>query len=156
MIYASRSTLILALRAVLSQRSLGVPKYPKPEKGPTLRQPLNPVFFLQVGNIDLDHEYWGRPEDMTMERPVYLVDAEHPGSDLVGQAAAALAAVSVVFAQEDPAYSAAALVHARQLFQFGLMYPVTSYIPSSPYPLSHIPRPPPTHPLAQKLEWLAG
>jgi hypothetical protein len=31
-------------------------------------------FNGQVGRGDLDHAYWGRPEDMTMERPAYKID----------------------------------------------------------------------------------
>ena len=30
-------------------------------------------FVGQVGNGDLDHAWWGRPEEMTMERPAYKV-----------------------------------------------------------------------------------
>ena len=29
-------------------------------------------FYGQVGDGTLDHNYWGRPEDMTMSRPVIL------------------------------------------------------------------------------------
>jgi hypothetical protein len=36
-------------------------------------------FYGQVGRADLDHEYWGRPEDMTMERPAYKIDTSRPG-----------------------------------------------------------------------------
>ena len=37
-------------------------------------------FYGQVGRGDLDHNWWGRPEDMTMERPAYKIDAQHPGN----------------------------------------------------------------------------
>jgi hypothetical protein len=37
------------------------------------------VFYGQVGQVDLDHAYWGRPEDMTMERPAFKIDTSHPG-----------------------------------------------------------------------------
>ena len=30
-------------------------------------------FVGQIGKGDIDHAYWGRPEDMEMERPVYKV-----------------------------------------------------------------------------------
>jgi hypothetical protein len=36
-------------------------------------------FYGQVGQGDVDHAYWGRPEDMTMDRPAYKIDAAHPG-----------------------------------------------------------------------------
>ena len=53
----------------------------------------------QVGNGDLDHAYWGRPEDMTMNRPAYSVTTSAPGSDVAGETAAALAAGSIAFSQ---------------------------------------------------------
>jgi len=36
-------------------------------------------FYGQVGLSDLDHAYWGRPEDMTMKRPAYKIDTSRPG-----------------------------------------------------------------------------
>lgn len=36
-------------------------------------------FYGQVGQGGPDHEYWGRPEDMKMDRPAYKVDTSHPG-----------------------------------------------------------------------------
>jgi hypothetical protein len=35
--------------------------------------------YGQVGQGDADHAYWGRPEDMTIDRPAYKIDASHPG-----------------------------------------------------------------------------
>jgi hypothetical protein len=32
-----------------------------------------------VGQGDLDHDYWGRPEDMTMPRPAFKIDTSKPG-----------------------------------------------------------------------------
>lgn len=55
--------------------------------------------FLQVGNMDADHEYWGRPEDMEaagVPRPAYVIDKAHPGSDMAGMVAAGLASASMV------------------------------------------------------------
>jgi len=36
-------------------------------------------FYGQVGRGDLDHSFWGRPEDMTMARPAYKIDTSRPG-----------------------------------------------------------------------------
>lgn len=55
------------------------------------------LLFLQVGNGGLDHAYWGRPENMTMNRPSYKIDEQNPGRDLAGEAAAAMAASYLVF-----------------------------------------------------------
>jgi hypothetical protein len=76
------------------------------------------VLYGQVGRGDLDHAVWGSPETMTMARPAFRVDAEHPGSDLAGEAAAALAAGSILFKKIDPDYAARCLSHAKELFDF--------------------------------------
>nr|KAG5702490.1 hypothetical protein BaRGS_015122 [Batillaria attramentaria] len=52
---------------------------------------------VQVGEVTSDHAYWGRPEDMTMYRPCFKVGPDAPGSDVAGQAAAALALGAIVF-----------------------------------------------------------
>lgn len=80
------------------------------------------VFYAQVGRGDLDHAFWGPPEAMRMERPSFRVDAERPGSDVAGEAAAALAATAVLFRESDPDYAARCLTHARQLFAFADRY----------------------------------
>lgn len=38
-------------------------------------------------------------------RTAYKIDRSHPGSDVAGETAAALAAASIVFRSRDPAYS---------------------------------------------------
>jgi hypothetical protein len=35
--------------------------------------------FVQVGRGDLDHAFWGRPEDMTMSRPAFRITTSRPG-----------------------------------------------------------------------------
>ncbi|KAG7169954.1 Endoglucanase E-4-like 16, partial [Homarus americanus] len=79
-------------------------------------------FYGQVGKGDLDHSYWGRPEDMIMERPSYKIDEAHPGSDLAAETAAALAGASIVFKEKDPAYAAKALDVAKELYEFADKY----------------------------------
>ena len=37
-------------------------------------------FYGQVGLGNVDHNWWGRPEDMTMERPAFKIDQDHPGN----------------------------------------------------------------------------
>ncbi|KAK3855692.1 hypothetical protein Pcinc_037924 [Petrolisthes cinctipes] len=80
------------------------------------------VLYGQVGKGQLDHGYWGRPEDMTMDRPAYKITASKPGSDLAGETAAALAAAAILFQQTDPTYSATCLQHARELYNFADTY----------------------------------
>ncbi|XP_070565365.1 endoglucanase F-like isoform X2 [Ptychodera flava] len=79
-------------------------------------------FYTQVADKDLDHGYWGRPEDMTMDRPAYPVNTTVPGSDAAGDSAAALAAASIIFREHDPEYSERLLKHAKELFEFADNY----------------------------------
>jgi endoglucanase len=81
-------------------------------------------FYAQVGNGDVDHSFWGSPEILptTMSRPSYKLDATHPGTEVAMETAAALAAGSMIFATEDPAYSALLLKHAKELYTFGNTY----------------------------------
>lgn len=63
------------------------------------------LVYVQVGDPLSDHNCWERPEDMDTSRMAYKIDANHPGSDVAGETAAALAAASIVFRSRDPAYS---------------------------------------------------
>lgn len=76
------------------------------------------VFYYQVGSGSLDHSWWGPAEVMQMDRPSYKLDSNHPGSAVSGEAAAALAAASIVFRDSDPGYARTCLSHAEDLFQF--------------------------------------
>ncbi|XP_046566271.1 endoglucanase 4-like [Haliotis rubra] len=85
--------------------------------------------YVQVGNGDADHNYWGRPEDMTMARPAYKITASSPGSDVAGQTAAAMAAGSMAFEDKGnlmsfsiPAYSTKLLAHAKELYDFAMQH----------------------------------
>lgn len=77
---------------------------------------------LQVGNGKVDHSCWNRPEDMTEARPVTMVNASSPGTDVAAETAAALASASLVFKSSDATYSSVLLKHAQQLFAFGDQY----------------------------------
>ncbi|HEY9062887.1 MAG TPA: glycoside hydrolase family 9 protein [Pseudobacteroides sp.] len=75
-------------------------------------------FYYQVGNGNADHGWWGPAEAMSMARPAYKVDKSKPGSTVVAETAAALAAASVIFEESDPRYSDECLRHAKELFRF--------------------------------------
>jgi endoglucanase len=81
-------------------------------------------FYGQVGDGGQDHSFWGPAESVEarMSRPSAKIDAAHPGSDLAGEAAAALAATSIVFKTTDAAFSATCLTHAQQLYAFADQY----------------------------------
>ncbi|KAJ8770032.1 hypothetical protein K2173_009779 [Erythroxylum novogranatense] len=76
------------------------------------------LLWAQVGDGDSDHYCWERAEDMTTPRTAYKIDEYHPGSDLAGETAAALAASSIAFRPYNSSYSDILLVHAKQLFSF--------------------------------------
>lgn len=76
------------------------------------------VFYYQVGNGGTDHSWWGPAEVMQMERPSYKVDLNSPGSAVSAEAAAALAAAGVIYADRDPDYAATCIQHAKELFSF--------------------------------------
>ena len=76
------------------------------------------VVFVQVGDAYSDHNCWERPEDMDTLRSVYKIDRAHPGSDVAGETAAALAAASLVFRKRDPAYSRLLLDRATKVPYF--------------------------------------
>ncbi|NOK61873.1 MAG: Cellulase/cellobiase CelA1 [Chloroflexi bacterium AL-W] len=79
-------------------------------------------FYVQVGNGDADHAYWGPPEEMTMSRPAYKITRDKPGSDVAADTAAALAASSIAFRSSDPAYADTLVNNARQLYAFADQY----------------------------------
>lgn len=79
-------------------------------------------FWGQVGDGFLDHSYWGAPETMTMDRPAFKIDRQNPGTDLAAEAAASLAAASLVFRGTDAAYADELLTNAKQLFDFADTY----------------------------------
>jgi len=78
--------------------------------------------YGQVGNGGTDHAWWGSSEVMAMSRPAYKIDATKPGSDLAAETAAAMAAASMVFKTDDPAYSTTLLNHAIELYNFADTY----------------------------------
>lgn len=79
---------------------------------------LHARLIMQVGNPDVDHGCWNRPEDMEEARPVTQVNASAPGTEVAAETAAALAASFLVFNSTDPTYSNLLLKHAKQLFTF--------------------------------------
>ena len=77
--------------------------------------PKPDVLYGEIGDPDSDHQCWQRPEDMTTPRTSFRIDAQHPGSDLAAETAAAFAAASVAFRQSNPSYASLLLLHARQV-----------------------------------------
>ncbi len=78
------------------------------------------VYYYQVGDGNRDHSWWGPAEavEAEMERPCYKVDLNNPGSCVVAETAASLAAAALIFEESDPAYAALCLQHAKELYAF--------------------------------------
>lgn len=80
--------------------------------------PEDEVYYYQVGDGNADHAWWGACEVMQMNRPSFKVDKNSPGSTVVGEAAAALAACSAVYKDIDSGYAEECLKHAKTLYKF--------------------------------------
>lgn len=78
--------------------------------------------LFQVGDPDLDHKCWDRPESMTEKRPLTQVNTSAPGTDVAAETAAAMASASLVFKTVNSTYSSMLLKHAEQLFTFADKY----------------------------------
>ena len=83
------------------------------------------VFCGQIGQGGPSHGFWGPPEIHTIAngyRPkIWWLTPSFPGSEPAAEAAAFLAAASMVFADE-PAYAAELLQHSRELYSFADTY----------------------------------
>ena len=51
-------------------------------------------------------------------RPAFNLTTSRPGSELVAETAAAMAAASIVFRESDPEYSNTLIQHAKDLYEF--------------------------------------
>ncbi|KAK7093281.1 uncharacterized protein [Littorina saxatilis] len=78
--------------------------------------------YVQVGNGAVDHGQWGRPEDMTMSRPAYKIDASKPGSEVAMETASAFAAGYLLFKEKDAKYANTLLAHAKTLWNFAVKH----------------------------------
>ncbi|XP_076451392.1 endoglucanase E-4-like [Babylonia areolata] len=86
--------------------------------------PDSQELVVQIGEGRTDHSFWGRPEDMTMDRPCHKATAGHSCSDVAGEWAAAMAAASLVFRDKgDTAYADKLLTAAKSLFEFAKANP---------------------------------
>ncbi|HEX9063246.1 MAG TPA: glycoside hydrolase family 9 protein, partial [Clostridia bacterium] len=82
------------------------------------------VFWAQVGNTEVDHNNW-IPLEVTQyvnDRSAIKLDAQHPGTEVAMDVAAAMAASSIIFRQSDPTYADKLLAHAKDLYNFGDTY----------------------------------
>ncbi|KAK6177432.1 hypothetical protein SNE40_015535 [Patella caerulea] len=78
--------------------------------------------YVQVGDANTDHSYWGRPEDLPMARPSYKITASSPGTDVAGATSVAFIAGYYAFKEKDPAYAAKLLTHGKELYDFAMTH----------------------------------
>ncbi|MBL0682137.1 glycoside hydrolase family 48 protein [Aquimarina mytili] len=72
----------------------------------------------QVAAGGIDHAWWGPAEVNPQPRESFKISGVNGGSDLAGETAAALAAVSILLKDDDPAYSARLLQSAEELYAY--------------------------------------
>lgn len=75
-------------------------------------------FCYQAGDPNSDHNCWERPEDMDTPRTVHQINASSPGTEVAAETAAALAAASIVFKDDDAVYSEKLLDTAMTVQRF--------------------------------------
>ncbi|PSS19326.1 Endoglucanase [Actinidia chinensis var. chinensis] len=74
--------------------------------------------YVQVGNPQVDHQCWMRPENMKTPRTVLQIDQNNPGTEIAAETSAAMAASSIVFRHVDRTYARHLLNKAKLLFEF--------------------------------------
>lgn len=85
--------------------------------------PNKTTLYYQVGDGNVDHQYWGPPELQTYNRPTYYVATpSDPASDVAGAEAAALALMYLNYYDRDPEYAEKCLKYARDMYEFGMNY----------------------------------
>ena len=76
-------------------------------------------FIAQIGDPGVEKDIWESPENLFVARPSFRVDSNNPGTEVVAETAAALAASSIWFASVGEAdLSLDCITHARTLFNF--------------------------------------
>ena len=93
-----------------------------------------------MGSYATETATWARPEDMTTSRPNITISTVNAtttaAADLVGNAAAALAAASMVWESVNSAYAAQALLAAKDLYTFAQSVSITQLL--SPHKLTQV------------------
>ncbi len=82
-------------------------------------------FVGQIGDGGNDHAFWGPAEvaNLAVTRPTAIISTSCPGSDIVGETAAALAASSIFFRESgDIAYADLLVEKAIKLYDFADNY----------------------------------
>ncbi|ODM95820.1 Endoglucanase E-4 [Orchesella cincta] len=85
--------------------------------------PTSHEFYGQVADADIDHAWWGRPEDWDQGlRQSWKITRDKPGSELAAEGAAAFASGYLVFKNRNSSYAQQLLRHAKELYEFADEY----------------------------------
>ncbi|KAG0165755.1 hypothetical protein DFQ28_008331 [Apophysomyces sp. BC1034] len=78
------------------------------------------VLYVQVGDGNVDNNYWGPDTNIPTPRPSYMINASAPGTDAAALTAAAFASASYLYKNQfnDSAYADTLLSHAISLYDF--------------------------------------
>ena len=91
-------------------------------EGSDASSPSDDSIYYQVGDVTADHNFWGPPEDMTMNRPTYTCNSSLKCAEVAGEMASAFASGSIVFASTNSSYSATLLDKAKKIYNFAKTY----------------------------------
>ncbi|KAI3425705.1 hypothetical protein D9Q98_007681 [Chlorella vulgaris] len=82
-------------------------------------------FVGLIGAPDVDHQFWGRPEDQPVGavggslRPLYIWNRTMAASDLLGTVSASLASASMLLRPVNASEADSFLQHAKELYAWG-------------------------------------
>lgn len=76
------------------------------------------AFCYQVGDGDIDHQFWQSPEMDEMKRPGFFATADLPTTDNISNSASALMINYLNFKDTDPEYAEKCLDYAKALYDF--------------------------------------
>lgn len=71
-----------------------------------------------MGNYTTDQDYWGRPEDYTLDRPYYTAGDDVGATNLAATMTSALAATALVWKSSDTAYYTTLMTAATSLYAY--------------------------------------
>lgn len=71
-----------------------------------------------MGNYTADQDYWGRPEDYTLDRPYYIAGDDIGATNLAATMTSALAATATVWKSSDTVYYTTLMTAAVELYTY--------------------------------------
>ncbi|MEA2028103.1 MAG: glycoside hydrolase family 9 protein, partial [Campylobacterota bacterium] len=91
--------------------------------------------YYQVGDGNADHDFWGPPEDINMQRPTATCSGDEGGCAAVsGSMAAAFASGYLLFASSDATFANQLLDSAKEIYAYAKAYPTDNdYTAASPF-----------------------